>query len=80
MHILTQAKPLSEERERELLKDATSYVYEIGDNFSLNTHCFFPENHQVEKLKPAIIFFHGGLWDVSMIILSGAERRESRRA
>ena len=58
--------PLSEERERELLKDAQSYVYQSEDGFELVAHCFFPDNHQPEELKPAIVFFHGGLWDVSM--------------
>ncbi|MGJ8677107.1 MAG: alpha/beta hydrolase [Akkermansiaceae bacterium] len=67
MNALTRAKPLSEERERELLKDATSYTYRSDDNFELNAHCFFPENHDNSLLKPAIVFFHGGLWDVSII-------------
>lgn len=67
MNLLTQAKPLSEERERELLKDATSYTYHSGEGFDLSSHCFFPKDHDTAELKPAIIFFHGGLWDVSMI-------------
>ncbi|MCP5535842.1 MAG: alpha/beta hydrolase [Akkermansiaceae bacterium] len=66
MNALTKAKPLSEERERELLKDAQSYIYQSEDGFELVAHCFFPENHDASELKPAIVFFHGGLWDVSM--------------
>ncbi len=66
MNALTKAKPLSEERERELLKDAQSYIYQSEDGFELVAHCFFPENHDPSDLKPAIVFFHGGLWDVSM--------------
>lgn len=58
--------PLSEERERELLKDAQSYVYQSEDGFELVAHCFFPDNHDPAKPTPAIVFFHGGLWDVSM--------------
>ena len=58
--------PLSEERERELLKDAESYIYQVEDNLELIAHCFFPPPEHTEKAKPAIVFFHGGLWDVSM--------------
>ncbi|MBT8043952.1 MAG: alpha/beta hydrolase fold domain-containing protein [Verrucomicrobiae bacterium] len=70
MNALTKANPatvpLSEERERELLKDAQSYIYQSEDGFELVAHCFFPENNDTSELKPAIVFFHGGLWDVSM--------------
>lgn len=58
--------PLSEERERELLRDAQSYIYQSEDGFELIAHCFFPANHDPAEAKPAIVFFHGGLWDVSM--------------
>ena len=70
MNTLTQAAPitapLSEERDRELLKGAQSYLYQSEDGFELVAHCFFPENHNPAVPKPAIVFFHGGLWDVSM--------------
>ena len=58
--------PLSEERERELLKDAQSYIYQAEDGLELIAHCFFPPNHEPGMARPAIVFFHGGLWDVSM--------------
>ncbi len=58
--------PLSEERERELLKDAQSYFYQVEDGLELVAHCFFPPNHDASMAAPAIVFFHGGLWDVSM--------------
>ncbi|MFK7912229.1 MAG: alpha/beta hydrolase [Akkermansiaceae bacterium] len=58
--------PLSEDRERELLKDAKSYVYQSEDGLELVAHCFFPPNHDSGSAKPAIVFFHGGMWDVSM--------------
>ena len=67
MNPLTQAKPLSEERERELLKDAVSYVYKSENGVDLTAHCFLPELKNTVELKPAILFFHGGLWDVSII-------------
>lgn len=58
--------PFGEERERELLKNARSYVYHIEDGLELVAHCFFPPNHDTQVAIPAIVFFHGGLWDVSM--------------
>ena len=58
--------PLSEERERELLKDAKEHIYQQEDGCELKAYCFNPPNHDPAELKPAIIFFHGGLWDVSM--------------
>ncbi len=70
MNALTKATrattPLSEARDRELLKDARSYVYQAENGFERQAHCFFPENHNSAEPRPAIVFFHGGLWDVSM--------------
>ena len=69
MNILTETKPLiplSQERDRELLKDAQSYIYQNGNGYELAAHCFLPPNHEPAVSKPAIVFFHGGLWDVSM--------------
>lgn len=59
-------EPLLEQRERELLKDAQTHVYQVENGCQLNAYCFNPPNHSVDEPKPAIIFFHGGLWDVSM--------------
>jgi acetyl esterase/lipase len=67
MNTLTEAKPLSQERDLELLKDAKSYVYQTQNGYSLAAHCFFPEDHKPTDSRPTIIFFHGGLWDVSMV-------------
>ncbi|MGB0993687.1 MAG: alpha/beta hydrolase [Akkermansiaceae bacterium] len=60
-------KPLSEERERELLKDTTSYVYQSEDGVDCQAHCFLPKGHEFAQPKPVILFFHGGLWDKSMV-------------
>lgn len=67
MNPLKKANPLTDERERELLKDSQSYIYKDEDGIELGAHCFFPEKHDPAELKPAILFFHGGLWDVSII-------------
>lgn len=58
--------PLIEQRERELLKDARRHVYQVENGYELAAHCFEPPGHDASQLKPAIVFFHGGLWDVSM--------------
>lgn len=67
MNTLTKAKPLSLERDLELLKDAQSYVYRTVNDTPLAAHCFLPEDHQNADSRPAVIFFHGGMWDVSMV-------------
>ncbi|MGB2090334.1 MAG: alpha/beta hydrolase [Akkermansiaceae bacterium] len=66
MNPLIEAKPLSLERDLELLKDATSFVYRSVDDIPLHAHCFFPEDHHPSDSRPAVLFFHGGTWDVSM--------------
>lgn len=66
MNPLTEAKPLSLERDLELLKDARSFVYRDVDDTQLHAHCFFPEDHHRSDSRPAVLFFHGGTWDVSM--------------
>lgn len=58
--------PLIAQRERELLKDARRHVYQVENGYELAAHCFEPPGHDPAKPKPAIVFFHGGLWDVSM--------------
>ncbi len=58
--------PLSEERERELLKDAITHLYQKESSYELTAYAFNPPNHDIAELKPAILFLHGGLWDVSM--------------
>jgi len=62
----TPTTPMIEQRERELLKDATPHVYQVENGYQLTAYCFNPPNHSADDRKPAIVFFHGGLWDVSM--------------
>jgi len=77
MNFLNQGSPpLSTERKQELLQGAYPYVYrsakdaELNDS-NLHAYCFYPPGHEPEQmnaeLKPAIVFFHGGHWDVSMV-------------
>ncbi len=64
--ILQKIAPIGESRDKELLKSATTYVYVNHNGFDLIAHVFFPEG-EVTTLRPAIVFFHGGFWDVSMV-------------
>ena len=64
---LQKAPPIGEARDRELLKDAYSFVYYTSPDGELPAHFYFPPGHpQDGRPAPAIVFFHGGLWDTSM--------------
>jgi len=64
---LVKAPPIGEARERELLKDAHSFIYFTSPHGALPAHFFFPHEHNpLTARAPAIVFFHGGLWDSSM--------------
>lgn len=58
--------PIGESRDKELLKTATTYVYVNHNGFDLIAHVFFPETPATSP-RPAIVFFHGGFWDVPMV-------------
>jgi acetyl esterase/lipase len=64
---LVKASPIGEARDRELLKDAQSFIYFHSPSGDLAAHFFFPPGHDPQKnTAPAIIFLHGGMWDSSM--------------
>jgi acetyl esterase len=64
---LVKAPPIGEARDRELLKDAYSFVYFNSPHGDLAVHIFIPPGHDPDTAKaPVIAFFHGGLWDSSM--------------
>lgn len=54
-------------RDEELLKDAESIIYKHTDEGKLTLHCFYPEGHSEKDRRSAIVLFHGGLWDQSMV-------------
>ncbi len=60
--ILQKVAPIGEARDREILKDAATYVYEQRPEGDVLAHLFFPEKAKPEP-RPVILFFHGGLWD-----------------
>jgi acetyl esterase len=63
--ILQKMAPIGEERDRELLKTASSYIYRQCDEGDLVAHVFQPAG-PLGGPRPAVVFFHGGFWDNSM--------------
>ncbi len=64
---LVKAAPIGEARDRELLKDAHSFIYFNSPSGDLAAHFFFPPEHDPKSANaPAILFLHGGMWDISM--------------
>ena len=61
----TQASvpPIGIARDRELLRNAVSYVYRETDGPPLHAHFFFPPEFSAADRRPAIVFFHGGFWE-----------------
>jgi len=64
-HVLKRVAPIGEERDREILKDAATYVYQERPQGPVQAHLYFPEHKDGDaRLRPAVVFFHGGFWDV----------------
>jgi acetyl esterase len=61
-HILQKVAPIGEARDREILKDASTYIYDETPQGDILAHVFLPENSAL-KPRSVIVFFHGGLWD-----------------
>jgi acetyl esterase/lipase len=60
--ILQKVAPIGEARDREILKDAATYVYQERPQGPVQAHVFFPEKPSSSP-APVVVFFHGGLWD-----------------
>lgn len=63
--ILQTVAPIGEARDREMLKDASCYIYLQTPQDDLVANIFFPPS-PVTTPRPAVIFFHGGFWDIPM--------------
>lgn len=64
---LVKAPSIGEERDRELLKEAHSFIYFHSPGGDLAAHFFFPPAHDPKSASaPVILFLHGGMWDLSM--------------
>ena len=60
--ILQKVAPIGEARDREILKDAATYVYQQRPQGDVLAHVFLPEK-VTDAPRPVIVFFHGGFWD-----------------
>jgi acetyl esterase/lipase len=60
--ILQRVAPIGEARDREILKDAATYVYQERPQGPVQAHVFLPENAAAAP-RPLLVFFHGGFWD-----------------
>ena len=60
--ILQKVAPIGEARDREILKDAATYVYQQRPQGDVLAHLFLPEKMTTAP-RPVIVFFHGGFWD-----------------
>lgn len=57
--------PIGEERDREILKDAATYVYQDRPQGPVQAHLYFPDKEEnCTRLRPVVVFFHGGFWDI----------------
>lgn len=61
-NILHRVAPIGEARDREILKDAATYIYQDRPQGAVQAHLFFPE-HASPAPRPLVVFFHGGFWD-----------------
>jgi acetyl esterase/lipase len=64
--LLQKIAPIGEARDREILKDAETYVYAERPEGDLAAHVFGPKNRADDKPAPLVVFFHGGFWDTPM--------------
>ncbi len=60
--ILQRVAPIGEARDREILKDAATYVYQERAQGPVQAHVFFPQAPSSVP-RPVVVFFHGGFWD-----------------
>jgi acetyl esterase/lipase len=65
MSELIQLPAFGENRDRELLKDSTTFCYKESDKGPLYAHTFFPPFSDPEQPTTLLIFFHGGFWDAA---------------
>lgn len=61
-NILQRVAPIGEARDREILKDAATYIYQERPQGPVQAHVYQPEVDS-GKPRPVIVFFHGGFWD-----------------
>ena len=60
--ILKKVAPIGEARDREILKDAATYIYQERPQGDVQAHVYFPRDSGGPP-APVVVFFHGGFWD-----------------
>jgi acetyl esterase len=63
--ILQKVAPIGEAREREMLKDAATYIYHQTPQGDILANIFQPTEPALAP-RPVVVFFHGGMWDIAM--------------
>jgi acetyl esterase len=63
--ILQKVAPIGEARDREILRNASTFVYATRPEGEIQAHVFFPET-PAKSPMPVVVFFHGGFWDSAM--------------
>ena len=63
--IFQKVPPIGEARDRKLLEGASSYAYSETPQGEVLAHLFWPKRTATAP-RPAVVFFHGGLWDAPM--------------
>lgn len=61
--ILQRVAPIGEARDREILKDAATYIYQERAQGPVQAHLFMPQNELSGPPRTVVVFFHGGFWD-----------------
>ena len=64
MSDLNQLPAFGATRDRELLKDSTTFCYKESPQGPLHAHVFYPAQ-KPEHPTTLLIFFHGGFWDAA---------------
>jgi acetyl esterase/lipase len=64
MSLFINTPSFGETRDRELLKDSSTFIYKQTEQGPLHAHVFLPTNHQTDAAGTLLIFFHGGFWDM----------------
>jgi len=64
---VSQLPIFGDELEKQLLENSKCYVYKQTDHGDLRLYMFYPETFDPDELLTTVVFFHGGLWDQSMI-------------
>jgi acetyl esterase/lipase len=54
--------PIGEERDREMLKGASTYTYRERPQGEIQAHLFLPKKSS-GKPRTLVVFFHGGFWE-----------------